>query len=149
MVKQNEEIAHKELVDGSETILHDHAVSEVYETWGLIGPFYATSSVPVVIPNTDFLVNISDFPSNAKAVLRILWKNSGNYTNNMDLYDQFGVAPVSGSSESEAMATNVWEITETTTPFTLPAGLKSFQLRLWCSGGSMTVVKVELQIKRT
>ena len=127
-----------------------HAVGEVLAiiSCGLSGPFTTTAGAATVIDYTDFLLNISDFPADAKAILRIVWKNSGNNTNNMDLYDQFGAAPVANSSESEGMATNVWEISETDAPFTLPAGLKSFQLRLWTSGGTLTVAKAELQIER-
>ncbi|MBA7548866.1 hypothetical protein ES705_41334 [subsurface metagenome] len=96
---------------------------------------------------TDMLVDAADFPSGRKGRLRIVWKNDGNNTNYMDLYDRFGVAAVAASEESEAMATNVWEVTETTTPFTLPEGIKSFQARLWVSAGTMTVDKIELQVE--
>lgn len=114
----------------------------------LSGPFTSTAGAAAVVDYTDFIVNISEFPAGAKAVLRIVWKNDGNNTNNMDLYDQFGAAPVANSAESEGMATDVWEISETDAPFDLPAGLKSFQLRLWTDAGTITVAKAQLQIQR-
>lgn len=127
-----------------------HAVGEVLAiiTCPLSGPFTTTAGAAAVVNFTDMIVNISDFPADAKGILRIVWKNSGNNTNNMDLYDQFGAAPVANSDESEAMATDVWEISETDAPFDLPAGLKSFQLRLWTSGGTLTVAAAHLQIER-
>lgn len=127
-----------------------HAVGEVLAefTCPLSGPFATSAGAAAVVDYTDFILNISDFPADAKAILRIVWMNSGNNTNNMDLYDQFGAAPVAGSSESEGMVAGVWEISETDAPFTLPAGLKSFQLRLWTSGGTLTVASAVLQIER-
>ena len=127
-----------------------HAVGEVLAiiSCSLDGGFTVTAGAAAVVNFTDFLLNISDFPADAKAIIRIVWANNGNNTNNMDLYDQFGAAPVGSSATAEGMATDVYEITETATPFTLPAGLKSFQMRLWVSAGTMTVAKVELQIER-
>ncbi len=136
-----------ELADGDITT---HSVGEVLAiiSCSLDGPIVTSATSATVVDYTDFLVNISDFPANAKAIMRIVWKNSGNNTNNMDLYDQFGAAPVSSSAESEAMATDVFEISETDAAFALPAGLKSFQVRLWCTAGTLTASKIELQIER-
>lgn len=96
---------------------------------------------------TDMLVDAADFPAGRKARLMVVWKNSGNNNNMIDLYDRFGAAAVAASQETEGMAAGVYEITETTTPFTLPAGLKSFQARLWVSAGTMTVAKIQLQVE--
>lgn len=110
---------------------------------------FTTTAVSATVVNyTDLILNISDFPAKAKGILRVVWKNSGNNTNNIDLYDQFGAAAVANSTTSQAMATNVYNITETAAPFALPAGLKSFLVRAWVSAGTMTVSKVELQIER-
>jgi len=127
-----------------------HVVGEVLAiiSCSLDGPFTSTAVAATVVNYTDMILNISEFPANAKGVLRVVWKNSGNNTSYIDLYDQFGAAAVANSQITEPMAANVWELSETATPFALPAGLRSFQVRLWVSAGTVTVAKVELQIER-
>lgn len=106
--------------------------------------FTVTRTGAAVEVNTDMLVDATDFPLGRKGRLRVVWKNSGNNTNNIDLYDRFGAEAVADSAVDESMSTNVWTVKETGA-FTLPEGIKSFQARLWVSAGTMTVDKIELQ----
>jgi hypothetical protein len=99
------------------------------------------------------LLNISDFPSNAKARLRVTWQNSVNESyNRIQLSDQFGPPannPVPNSEIAGIATDTAWYIRENTTPFTLPAGLKSFQIQAMVFFAStMTISKIELQIER-
>lgn len=100
------------------------------------------------ISESDMLVNIDDYPSGARAVLRVIWTNSQVKTNKMKLYDRLGAADVAGSEFSEAIdAANTYEISESS-PFVLPSGLKSFQVKVQVTGGIMVATKVELQIQK-
>lgn len=108
--------------------------------------FTVTATEATVVDLTDMLIDAADFPTGRKGRLRVVWKNSGNNTNNIDLYDRFGAAAVDGSAADESMSTNVWTVKETGA-FTLPGGIKSFQARLWVSAGTMTVDKIELQVE--
>jgi len=128
----------------------DHQDSDVYAIVscrvGVVtsGYYYPTF---FLVNFSDMLLNISDFPTGAKARIRVMWKNDGNYTNYMKLYDQLGAADVSGSEFSQSMSANVWNTAESS-QFSLPTGLKSFMVKVSVSDGTITVAKVELQIEK-
>lgn len=115
---------------------------------GLVG---GTATVYTLINNSDMLLNIADFPANARARLVVNWRNAGTATNTLyaQLYDQYGAVPVTGSEVSQSLGAGAWSITRSATPFVLPTGLKSFQVRYKLgAAGSMDISKIEIQIER-
>lgn len=107
---------------------------------------YVSRSSAAVEVGTDMILNVADFPAGRKGRLRIQWKPDYKVPspiNNIDLYDRFGAAPVAGSG----ITWQGWNYhLDESFPFTLPEGLKSFQVRLW-SSGSMVIEKIELQVE--
>jgi len=127
--------------------------SDAHSVYGIVScrvGASVTGTSYAVIANSDMLLNISDFPANAKARLRVTWMgNATGGINYIQLYDQFGAAVVAGSEIAQAITPYVWRIDENSTSFTLPAGLKSFQIQAKVNAGTMTISKIELQIERS
>lgn len=105
-----------------------------------------------LVDNTDMLLDISDFPSDAKGRLRVVWRSSIYETHNkIRLYDQYAAVHVSGSEVVGEAEDSSWHIRESSL-FTLPTGLKSFMIEANSRVDTLTYVmyvdKVELQIVR-
>jgi len=115
---------------------------------GLVG---GNATSYTLVNNSDMLLNISDFPANAKGRLRVNWKNTSGspQTLYLRLYDQYGGVEVSGSEVSQALNAGASGIAQSS-QFMFPMELKSFMAQYKIApGGTMDIFKIELQIERS
>jgi len=115
---------------------------------GLVG---GTATTYTIIANSDMLLNIDDFPAEAKGRIRVNWKNAGTATQTLYvmLYKQYPspATPIANSEVKQTLGAGVWDVTEGSL-FSLPSGLNSFQIAYKISAQSMDISKVELQIEK-
>lgn len=106
----------------------------------------STAVGATLIDFTDMLVDMGDWIG-AQVKIVIVWKNSGNNTNNIKLYDEFGATDIADSTLSQLMVAGVYQINESAL-IPVAAGLKNLMIKIWVSAGTVTIDKVELHIVR-
>lgn len=107
--------------------------------------FTVTRDDEATEPNTDMVLNAADFPAGRKARI-LLSLNSYNDRCYFRLWDRFGAAEVAGSYFTWLETSyGVYK----SAAFTLPEGLKSFQVRIWVQnpGDSVALYKISLQVE--